>query len=109
AVGYEAFDKVNVSKRGRGELVALDATTGRRLWTRRFPQADFGCATVAGGVVFTTTFEGAVYALDTRSGATHWTARMRAGSNACPAVAGDTLLVGAGVPEPGATLELVAV
>jgi outer membrane protein assembly factor BamB len=98
ATGYEPLDRVNVAARGRGELVALDAATGRRAWVRRLPQADFGCATAAGGVVFTATFDGTVYALDDRSGATLWTVRMPADVNACPAVAGDTLLVGAGVP-----------
>ena len=47
--------------RGTGELVALDAATGKRLWRRRLPQPDFGCATVGDGVVFTSTFDGTVY------------------------------------------------
>src|SRR5207244_73338 len=50
AYGYEAFEKVDVAGRGRGELVALEAASGKRLWKRSFPQADFACATVADGV-----------------------------------------------------------
>jgi outer membrane protein assembly factor BamB len=108
AYGYEPLEKVDVGRRGRGELVALDAATGKSLWTRRLPQPDFSCATVADGVVFTATFDGTVYALDTRNGATLWSARMPALVNACPALSGRTLLVGAGVPKRGGVLELEA-
>jgi outer membrane protein assembly factor BamB len=108
SIGYENLASVNVAARGTGELVALDAATGRRLWTKRLPQPDFGCATAADGVVFTATFEGAVYALDAGSGATLWRGAMPAGVNACPSIAGNTLLVGAGVPKGRGTLELVA-
>jgi alcohol dehydrogenase (cytochrome c) len=94
---------------GRGRLVALDAETGRRVWERRFQSPNFGCATVADDVVFTSTFDGTLYALAADDGRTLWRTRLRAGINACPAVAGDLLLVGAGVPDrPGAVTELVA-
>jgi alcohol dehydrogenase (cytochrome c) len=108
AVAQQKLTTVDPS-RGRGRLVALDATTGRTLWKRRLPSPDFGCATVANDVVFTSTYDGAVYALAARDGAILWRAKMRAGVNACPAVVGDLLLVGAGVRRPnGATPELVA-
>ena len=108
ASGYERLADVDVST-AKGELVALDAATGKRVWRRRLPQADFGCATVGGGVVFTSTFDGRVYGLDTRDGTTLWSTRLPAGINACPALAGRTLLVGAGVPRTGGgTLELDA-
>ncbi len=95
--------------RGKGRFVALDATTGRRMWERPLPSPDFGCATVANDVVFTSTYDGTVYALAARDGAILWRARMRAGVNACPAVVGDLLLVGAGVRHSnGAAPELVA-
>ena len=108
AIGYEDLDKVDVMRRAHGELVALDAATGAERWDRRLPHADFGCATVADGVVFTSTFDGTVYGLDTQSGATLWSARTGAGINSCPALAGSTLLVGAGVPLHGASAELIA-
>ncbi len=95
AVAYDDLDKVDAT-RGRGRLVALDAATGKRVWERRFPSPDFGCATVANDVVFTSTYDGTVYALAAESGRVLWHYRMRAGINACPAVAGDLLLVGAG-------------
>jgi alcohol dehydrogenase (cytochrome c) len=107
AVTAQSLDKVDPS-RGKGQLVALDADTGRRLWTRRFPSPDFGCATVANDVVFTSTYDGTVYGLSTRDGRVLWRAKQRAGMNSCPAVAGDQLFVGAGVPRRGSVEELVA-
>jgi outer membrane protein assembly factor BamB len=96
-------------ERGRGRFVALDEATGRVLWERRLPSPDFGCATVAGEVVFTSTFAGRVYAFGANDGKPLWQKQMRAGVNACPAVAGNLLLVGAGVPlSRGARPELVA-
>jgi outer membrane protein assembly factor BamB len=109
AVGYEDLGKVDVGARGRGEIVAIDAATGEHVWTRRFPEPDFGCATLADGVVFTSTFVGSVYALDTRNGTVLWRASTRAGINSCPALASHTLLVGAGVPQGAhSVLELTA-
>lgn len=110
ATGFESLARLDPTA-GRGELVALDAATGRRLWTRRLPQPVFGCATVSRDVVFTSTFDGRIYAMAAGDGTTLWTARARAGINACPAVAGDLLLVGAGSPYPGLkhpVFELVA-
>jgi outer membrane protein assembly factor BamB len=108
SVGYEDLDRVDVAKRGRGELVALDAATGKPRWVRRLPQAAFGCATVADGVVFTATFDGGVYAFDTRDGNPLWSGHTHSGINSCPSLAGNTLLVGAGVRHRGSVTELVA-
>ena len=88
--------RVNVGH-GRGELVALDAATGKRLWVDRLPRPDFGCATVARGVVFTSTFDGVLIGVDARNGRRIFVRRLTAGINACPAVAGDMLVVAAGV------------
>ncbi|MHB8643366.1 MAG: outer membrane protein assembly factor BamB family protein [Gaiellaceae bacterium] len=108
ATAYDDVTKEDPAK-GRGRLVALDVTTGRRLWERRFPSPDFGCATAANDVIFTTTFDGTLYALRASDGVTLWSTRLRAGSNACPAVVGDELLVGAGVRlGSGSVPELVA-
>jgi alcohol dehydrogenase (cytochrome c) len=104
------FYSTDYSK-GTGELVALEASTGRRLWTRRFRSPNFGCATVAGGVVYTATYDGRVYGLSTDDGSIVARARTRAGINACPAVAGGMLLVGAGADHPdfpAPVFELVA-
>jgi glucose dehydrogenase len=86
AVGYEPLGAIDPARRGRGELTALDAATGRRLWSRTLSSPDFGCATAAGDAVFTSTY----------TGHTLWTTQEPAGINACPAIAGDLLVVPAG-------------
>jgi outer membrane protein assembly factor BamB len=95
AFGYEPIAKLDPVD-GTGELDALDAASGKLLWRRAFPQPDFGCATVAGGVVFTSTFEGRLYGLDAATGATLWQAQAPAGINGCPALSDKLLLVAAG-------------
>jgi glucose dehydrogenase len=107
AIDYQHLTELDPTK-GTGRLTALDASTGSRLWERILPSPNFGCATVANDVVFTSTFDGTLYAFAAASGKTLWTTRMRAGVNACPTVVGDTLLVGAGVPHAGGVPELVA-
>ena len=98
-----------VPSRGKGRLVALDAASGRALWVRRLPSPNFGCATVANDVVFTSTFDGTVFAFAAGDGKPVWRTRMRAGVNACPAVVGELVLLGAGAPRAGGvTPELVA-
>jgi outer membrane protein assembly factor BamB len=97
ATGYEPLDHVDPA-RGSGELVALDTKSGRRIWTLHLREPDFGCASVAHGVVFTSTYDGTVYGVDSANGHVLWRARLGAGVNACPALASGTLLVGAGVP-----------
>ena len=85
-------------KTGRGGLTAVDAATGKVLWQHNLPSMNFGAATVANDVVFTSTYTGTVYAFDTQTGKTLWTTKAPAGINSFPAVDGDTLLVGAGAP-----------
>jgi outer membrane protein assembly factor BamB len=99
AYGYQPLALLE-PETGTGELVALDGATGARLWRRTFPSPVFGCATVAGDVVFTSTYDGRIYGLAAADGRTLWTKRARAGINACPAVDGDMLLLGAGVAHP---------
>src|SRR3954452_6353389 len=82
-------------KAGRGGFTAFDAATGRPLWQRTLPSMDFGAATVANDVVFTSDYAGTVYAFDTQTGKTLWTKKAPAGINSFPAIDGDTLLVGA--------------
>ena len=107
AVTTTTVDQVDPSS-GKGRLVALDASTGKQLWMRRFDSPSFGCATVANDVVFTSTYNGDVYGLAASDGRTLWHTTLRAGINSCPSVAGDTVLFGAGVPRPGSVEELVA-
>jgi alcohol dehydrogenase (cytochrome c) len=108
SVGYEQLNHVDIARRARGQLVALDAVSGRPIWVHALPHAVFGCATVADGVVFTSTFDGEIYGLDTRDGTMRWRVGAPAGINSCPALSGDTLLVGAGVPHGGSFAGLIA-
>jgi alcohol dehydrogenase (cytochrome c) len=95
ATGYENLTSVD-PLRGRGALVALDLATGRRLWSRTLSAPNFGCATVSGDVVVTSTFAGRVLVLAASDGRVLWSAQEPAGINACPALAGDLLVVPAG-------------
>jgi alcohol dehydrogenase (cytochrome c) len=107
AVDRQKLETVDPTK-GSGRLVALDAASGRALWERRLPSPDFGCATVANDVVFTSTYEGSLYGFGVEDGRRVWRGRMRAGVNACPAILGDLLVIGAGVVSPRAVTEIVA-
>jgi outer membrane protein assembly factor BamB len=100
STGYESLGAVNLIKRGRGELVALDVATGRVRWRRSLPAPLFGCATVAADVVFAPTFEGRIRAFAAATGKPLWSAGEPAGISACPAVAGNLLVVAAGA-DPG--------
>lgn len=80
-----------------GEMVALDVATGRQLWAAKLQQALYGGATVAGDLVFTTTFTGELVALSRADGSIVWTAQLPAGANSNLAIAGDTLIEGAGL------------
>ena len=85
-------------KSGRGGLTAVDAASGKVLWQHKLPSMDFGAATVANDVVFTSTYAGSIYAFNTQTGKTLWTKKAPAGINSFPAIDGDTLLVGAAAP-----------
>ena len=94
ATAFDTESAFDFSK-GRGGLTTVDPASGKVLWERRLPQMNFGAATVANDVVFTSTFDGTIYAFDTESGRTLWRAKARAGINSFPAIDGDTVLVGA--------------
>jgi outer membrane protein assembly factor BamB len=108
AIGFEPLMNVDYEARGRGLFTALELATGRRLWTRRLPSPVFGCATVTGDAVVTSTYGGRVYAFEAASGRTIWTAQEPAGVNACPAIASGLLVVPAGA-EPSSIATPTAV
>jgi mono/diheme cytochrome c family protein len=89
--------KLDVTK-GKGELVALDESSGSILWTHHFATPAYGAATVSNDLVFTTTFDGSVWALDRTNGSVVWHAKLPAGTNAPLAIAGDTLVTSASFP-----------
>src|SRR5262245_24231962 len=95
-----------------GGLTAFNAATGKVKWQKALPHANFGAATVANDVVFTSDFTGKIYALSTKTGKKLWSAQAPAGINAFPAVTQRMLIVGAGTPglgtNPKAKYQLVA-
>ncbi|HEY1777873.1 MAG TPA: PQQ-binding-like beta-propeller repeat protein [Solirubrobacteraceae bacterium] len=108
AIASQNVDSIDPAS-GRGQMVALDAATGRALWDRHLPSPDFGCAAVSNDVVFTSTYAGSVYALSAATGRILKSWKLPDGIIGCPAVAGDMLIVGAGIPEhPHDRPELVA-
>ena len=92
-----ASASLNLAK-GTGGFTAVDVATGKVLWQHTLPSENFGGATVANDVVFTSDYAGTIYAYDTASGKLLWTAKAPAGINSFPAIDGDTLLVGAAAP-----------
>jgi outer membrane protein assembly factor BamB len=84
--------------KGTGGLTAVDAASGKVAWQQKLPSENFGAATVANDVVFTSDYAGTIYAFDTKTGKTLWTKKASAGINSFPAIDGDTLLVGAAAP-----------
>jgi outer membrane protein assembly factor BamB len=77
---------------GTAEVVALEAATGRLLWTRELDRVAFGGVTVVNDLLFTATYDGMVYALSTQTGSVVWQWQGPGGTNAWPAVVGDTII-----------------
>ncbi|MFL5964887.1 MAG: PQQ-binding-like beta-propeller repeat protein [Gaiellaceae bacterium] len=103
AVGSATSESVPAANFGTatGGLTAFDAATGKVKWSKKLPHANFGAATVANDVVFTSDFTGKIYAYSTADGKLLWTAQAPAGINAFPAVTQKMLIVGAGTPGLG--------
>jgi outer membrane protein assembly factor BamB len=92
-----------------GELVAIDAASGRVEWNQEFGSALFGAPTVVNDLVFATAFEGSVYAFDKTSGNEVWVGSLPAGINTGVSIAGDTVIAPAGIASAeGQTPEIVA-
>ncbi len=102
----------NAFTNATGGLTAFNAATGKVKWQKTLRHPNFGAATVANDVVFTSDFTGKIYAFSTANGKRLWTAQAPAGVNAFPAVTNRMLLVGAGTPglgtNPKPRYELVA-
>jgi alcohol dehydrogenase (cytochrome c) len=81
-----------------GGVAAVNAANGAVVWKHRFPLPDFGGATVANDVVFTSTYDGTVYALSAAKGSVLWSTKAPAGINSFPAVTKRMVIVGAGLP-----------
>lgn len=92
---------------GFGDLVALDATSGARLWTQELDASAAGAPTVVGDLAYLVTRDALAWAIDVSDGRVAWTLPGTTSASgvvggAAPAV-GDTLAV-----FPFASGELVA-
>jgi len=100
-----AYFGADVTK-GEGEVVAVDARTGRLLWSRTLPGNPLGGTTVVNDLVFTALYDGTVLALDRDRGDVVW--RYQAGGtiNGWMSVAGRTIILPVGGAHPPAVLAL---
>jgi outer membrane protein assembly factor BamB/plastocyanin len=81
-----------------GQLVALDAATGKILWDVAQPTGTLAAATVVNDVVFTGGLDGVVRGYNTADGTEVFTYQTASGLNAPLAISGDYLYVPAGGP-----------
>ena len=88
-----------------GELVAIDAATGKVLWDNKLDLLNVGAATIVNDLVFTSTFNGKIYAFNSKTGEKVWEYQAPGGINGWPAVKGDTIIFPVGM---GKTPELIA-
>jgi outer membrane protein assembly factor BamB len=85
-----------------GEVVAIDARTGKHEWDTKVPGDPMGGATVVNDLVLTGTYQGKLVALDRASGRIVSTVDVGGGIAGWPAAVGDLLLVPTGtVGRPG--------
>lgn len=77
----------------RGQVLALEAATGRRLWEVELEASVTGATAAGAGLVVVGTKSGEVIGLDAASGQTRWKARVSSEVLAPPAVAPGTVVV----------------
>jgi glucose dehydrogenase len=88
-----------------GELVAIDASTGKLVWSKGFDSMVVGAATIVNDLVFTSTLDGRIYALDKKTGIEVWNYQAPGGINGWPAIAGDLIIFPVGL---GPKAQLIA-
>src|SRR3954453_4817929 len=70
-----------------GTFSAVDVTTGRIAWQKRWPESCYaGSATTAGNLVFIGRSDGRLLAFDARNGKQLWSFQTGAGANTAPTV-----------------------
>jgi len=93
-----------------GEVVALDAATGKVEWkSEPTVTPAYGATTVVNDLVFSTNYEGVVSAYDTKSGKIVWREKLPAGTNSGVMANGEMLIAPAGLAtEAGQAPKIVA-
>jgi outer membrane protein assembly factor BamB len=80
-----------------GEVLALDAATGKVKWKQELTSPAFGATTAVNDLVFATNYEGSVSAFDAKSGQVVWREKLPAGTNSGVMANGDMLIAPAGL------------
>ncbi len=80
-----------------GEVVAIDAATGKVKWKKDLSGRAFGGTTAVNDVVFATDEPGKLWAFEAETGQVLWKEQLGAGTNTGVMVAGDTLIAPAGL------------
>jgi outer membrane protein assembly factor BamB len=89
-----------------GDLVAIDAATGKILWDTSVDGDPTGGATVINDLVFTATFQGNVIAYARDTGKEVWRWKAPGGINSWMSASGDTLVIPVGSANPAVVVAL---
>jgi mono/diheme cytochrome c family protein len=101
--------QVTSSKKNNGQLIALDASSGKVSWTKKLASVPLGAATVVNDIVFTSTLDGHVYGFNAGNGDQVFESVLPAGAVAPLAAYSGTLIVPAGfVSKRGQKAQVVA-
>jgi outer membrane protein assembly factor BamB len=79
-----------------GDVVAIDAATGRHVWDTKVAGDPTGGATVVNDLVLTATVQGTIYALSRATGKIVWQLKAPGGVNGWMSVSGNTIIVPVG-------------
>jgi alcohol dehydrogenase (cytochrome c) len=82
----------------KGEIEALNLTTGKVQWDTKVSELPLGATTVVNNLVFTTLIDGELIALNRATGAVVYRSKLPGTTNAALAVAGNTIIVPDGGP-----------
>ncbi|HEV7400352.1 MAG TPA: PQQ-binding-like beta-propeller repeat protein [Solirubrobacterales bacterium] len=92
-----------------GEVLALDAATGKVKWKQELTSPAFGATTAVNDLVFATNYEGSVSAFNAKSGQILWREKLPAGTNSGVMANGNMLIAPAGLATTeGQKAEIVA-
>jgi outer membrane protein assembly factor BamB len=76
-----------------GDVVAMDARTGKKLWDTKVQGDPTGGVTLVNDLVLTATVQGNIYALSMSTGKIVWTIKAPGGINGWMSIAGNTVIV----------------
>jgi outer membrane protein assembly factor BamB len=83
-----------------GTVAAVDAATGKVVWSREVPGDPLGGTTVVGDLLLVPLLSGKVLGLDRATGKTVWQADLHGSTNGQPAVSGDLVVFPVGTSAP---------